>query len=94
MRGWEEAFYGMNDTPYYKARMRASERDAAFESRLSTSAVIGIGTTRLYQIERGIRLPHEDEVMIMAKEYDAPELVEYYCKHVCAIGAYCKKDKD
>lgn len=57
----------MNDTPYYKARMRASEKDAAFESRLSTSAVIGIGTTRLYQIERGIRLPHEDEVMIMAK---------------------------
>ncbi|WP_286821712.1 hypothetical protein [Mitsuokella sp. UBA4253] len=84
----------MNDTPYYKARMRASKKDAAFESRLSTSAVIGIGTTRLYQIERGIRLPHEDEVMIMAKEYDAPELVEYYCKHVCAIGAYCKKDKD
>lgn len=83
----------MNDTPYYKARMRASEKDAAFESRLSTSAVIGIGTTRLYQIERGIRLPHEDEVMIMAKEYDAPELIEYYCKHVCAISAYCKSKR-
>ena len=52
----------------------------------------GIGSTRLYQIERGIRLPHEDEVIVMAKEYDAPELITYYCKHVCAIGAYCKKD--
>lgn len=60
----------MNDTPYYKARMRASEKDAAFESRLSTSAV-----------------------MIMAKEYDAPELVEYYCQHVCAISAYCKSKR-
>ena len=28
----------------------------------------------------------------MAKEYDAPELIEYYCRHVCAIGAYCKKE--
>ena len=82
----------MNDTPYYKARMRASEKDVAFESRLSTSAVIGIGTTRLYQIERGIRLPHEDEVIVMAKEYDAPELLTYYCQNVCAISAYCQKN--
>lgn len=57
-------------------------------------AVIGIGSTRLYQIERGIRLPHEDEVIVMAKEYDAPELIRYYCEHVCAIGAYCKKDNN
>ena len=62
----------MNDTPYYKARLRAAERDSAFESRQSAGAVIGIGSTRLYQIERGIRLPHEDEVIVMAKEYDAP----------------------
>lgn len=82
----------MNDTPYYKARLRAAARDSAFESRQSAGAVIGIGSTRLYQIERGIRLPHEDEVIVMAKEYDAPELITYYCKHVCAIGAYCKKD--
>lgn len=38
-------------------------------------------------------LPHEDEVIVMAKEYNAPELIEYYCKHVCAISAYCHKDK-
>lgn len=82
----------MNDTPYYKARLRAAERDSTFESRQSAGAVIGIGSTRLYQIERGIRLPHEDEVIVMAKEYDAPELIMYYCKHVCTIGAYCKKD--
>ena len=46
-----------------------------------------------YQIERGLRLPHEDEVIVMAKEYDAPELIEYYCKHVCAISAYCKSKR-
>lgn len=83
----------MSDTPYYTARLRAAVRDEAFESRQSTSAVIGIGSTRLYQIERGLRLPHEDEVIVMAKEYDAPELIEYYCKHVCAISAYCRKNK-
>lgn len=72
---------------------RYAEKDPAFESRQSAGAVIGIGSTRLYQIERGIRLPHEDEVIVMAKEYNAPELIEYYCKHVCAISAYCHKDK-
>lgn len=61
----------MNDTPYYQARLRAAERDTTFESRQSTSAVVGIGSTRLYQIERGLRLPHEDEVIVMAKEYGA-----------------------
>ena len=29
----------MNDTPYYKARLRAAERDSAFESRQSAGAV-------------------------------------------------------
>ena len=29
----------------------------------------------------------------MAKEYSAPELIEYYCKHVCAISAYCKSKR-
>ncbi|WP_308548137.1 hypothetical protein [uncultured Selenomonas sp.] len=47
----------MNDTPYYTARLRAAARDEAFESRQSTSAVIGIGSTRLYQIERGAAAP-------------------------------------
>lgn len=89
----KEALEGMNDTPYYDARVRAAEKDPAFESRQGAGAVIGIGSTRLYQIERGIRLPHEDEIIVMAKEYNAPELIEYYCKHVCAISAYCHKDK-
>ena len=83
----------MEDTPYYQARLRAAKRDSTFESRQSAGAVIGIGSTRLYQIERGIRLPHEDEVIVMAKEYDAPELIEYYCKHVCAISAYCREKR-
>ena len=83
----------MNDTPYYHARLRAAKRDSTFESRQSAGAVIGIGSTRLYQIERGIRLPHEDEVIVMAKEYGAPELIEYYCKHVCAISVYCKSKR-
>lgn len=82
----------MNDTPYFTARQRAAKRDPAFESRQGASAVIGIGSTRLYQIERGVRLPHEDEVIVMAKEYDAPELLTYYCQNVCAISAYCQKN--
>lgn len=32
----------MNDTPYYDARVRAAEKDPAFESRQGAGAVIGI----------------------------------------------------
>ena len=24
---------------------------------------------------------------------ETPELIEYYCKHVCAISAYCKSKR-
>lgn len=72
--------------PYYQARLHAAERDTAFESRMSAGAIVGISSTRLYQIERGLREPHRDELLIMAETYDAPELLEYYCAEMCPVG--------
>lgn len=44
----EEGGMTLNDTPYYRARVRAAAKDPAFESRAGAGAVIGIGSTRLY----------------------------------------------
>ena len=72
--------------PYYQARLHAAERDTVFESRVSAGAMIGISSTRLYQIERGLQDPHRDELLVMADTYEAPELLSYYCAAMCPVG--------
>lgn len=81
---------GDADNIFYQARMRAAARNTDFESRASTEVLVGISSTRLYQIERGLREPHRDELLIMAKEYDAPELLKAYCRTMCPIGEQCQ----
>ena len=44
---------GDTDNIFYQARMRAAARDTDFESRASAENIVGISSTRLYQIERG-----------------------------------------
>lgn len=78
---------------FYQARMRAAAKDTDFESRASTADIVGISSTRLYQIERGLRQPHRGELLIMSKEYDAPELLEAYCHTMCPVGEQCKKNE-
>lgn len=85
---------GDADNIFYQARMRAAARNTDFESRASTEVLVGISSTRLYQIERGLREPHRDELLIMAKEYDAPELLKAYCREMCPVGAMCQKEKE
>ena len=82
------------DNPYYLARLRAAERDTAYESRMSAGAMVGISSTRLYQIERGLQQPHRDELIIMSEEYGAPELFEQYCENICPVGQHCTKHKE
>ncbi|MCR5440294.1 MAG: hypothetical protein K6F01_12795 [Selenomonas sp.] len=72
--------------PYYQARIHAAERDTVFESRVSAGAMVGISSTRLYQIERGLQEPHRDELLIMADTYEAPELLSVYCATMCPVG--------
>lgn len=85
---------GTIDNIFYQARMRAAARDTDFESRASTEGIVGISSTRLYQIERGLRQPHRDELLIMAKEYDAPELLQAYCRDICPVGSMCHEKGD
>ncbi len=84
---------GDAENVFYQARMRAAAKDTDFESRTSTAAIVGISSTRLYQIERGLRQPHRDELLVMVKEYDAPELLTAYCESMCPVGEMCQKQK-
>lgn len=76
---------------FYQARLHAAEKDTAFESRTSAGAMLGISSTRLYQIERGIQETHRDEVLIMVDTYNAPELLNYYCTEMCPVGRRIKE---
>lgn len=45
-----------------------------------------ISADRIEKIESERSLPHPDEILAMAKAYQAPELSNYYCSNVCPIG--------
>ena len=71
---------------YYDARSEAAEKDSVFNSRESASDVLHIERTRLANIELGNITPYPEEVKCMAKEYNTPELCNYYCANECPIG--------
>lgn len=45
-----------------------------------------ISADRIEKIESERSMPHPDEILAMAKAYQAPELSNYYCSKVCPIG--------
>lgn len=70
---------------FYYARVRARRWCGAFDSRSETARRTGIGRGRLADIERGRVPPHRDEVSVLAREYRAPELLDWCCEN-CIIG--------
>ncbi len=75
-----------NKTLYYETREDRKQSDPRFKSRSSTSEVLHISEDRLGDIETGLVLPRPDEIVAMAKAYNAPELYNHYCGCVCPIG--------
>ena len=75
-----------SDNRYYQARFSAAQKNTDFESREAASDVVGIDRTRLARIELGNVTPYADEVVSMAKCYNAPELCYNYCSSECPIG--------
>ena len=74
------------DNMYYKARMDAMESCDDFSSREKTAEILGIDRTRLARIELETILPYPEEVVLMAKAYNAPELLNSFCARECPIG--------
>ena len=70
-----------NKTVYQQSRERRNlSREAASERLEFVSA------DRIEKIESGRSAPHPDEVLLMEKGYEDPELSNYYCTHECPIG--------
>jgi len=74
------------DNMYYKARMDAVELSDDFSSREKAAEILGIDRTRLARIELETILPYPEEVVLMAKAYNAPELLNSFCARECPIG--------
>lgn len=71
---------------YYKARMEAAKNNERLSSQEGAAEATCISIQRLKSIERGLNPPYADEAVMMAAEYNAPELLNHFCAHECPIG--------
>ena len=80
---------------FAEARYHAGTFNDRLLSREGASEELGIDRSRLARIELGSKNPFPDEVLMMSEIYGAPELKNYYCKHMCPLGKdFMKKGKD
>ena len=71
---------------YYEARITASEICKECSNRDNVSGLVNIDRNRIVKIETNQVEPYTDEIISMAKTYNAPYLIEHFCNHVCHIG--------
>ena len=71
---------------FYKARCEAATHNEQLSSREGAAEEIGIDRTRLARIELGSTIPYQEEVLLMADCYKAPELKGNYCREMCPLG--------
>jgi len=74
------------DNMYYLARCEAAETNEEFNSREGAAEIMGIDRTRLARIELDTINPYPEEVLIMSRTYNTPELCNSYCARECPIG--------
>ena len=71
---------------FYKARCVAATHNEQLSSREGAADIMAIDRGRLYRIENGIINSYPGEIRLMADLYNAPELENYYCTHMCILG--------
>lgn len=76
----------MKGNPYRAARMKAADRNFILNSRERAAELLFIGERSLADYELGARRPSPDVVMRMADAYEAPELLDHYCRCECPAG--------
>lgn len=74
------------DNLFYIARYEASESNSQLTSRENAAELLGIDRTRLARIELGNIQPYPEEVLIMSKVYNKPELCHMFCSTECTLG--------
>lgn len=82
----------MKENIFKQARLKAAETDDRFKTaERAADELPTISRERIYMIEQ--EDPHKRhidptpyDVTEMAKTYNAPELCDYFCTHLCCIG--------
>lgn len=75
----------MEENIYRKARKKAAKKKPLLNNCESAQDLVYIERTKLLAIESGDKTPSPDDVVSMAKVYEAPELCNYYCTKQCPI---------
>lgn len=71
---------------FFKARSEAATHNEQLSSREGAADIMSIDRGRLYRIESGIANPYPEEIHMMADLYNAPELENHFCTHMCPLG--------
>lgn len=71
---------------FYLARCNAATFNGKLSSRDGAGEVTGLDKTRIARIELETLVPYPEEVVLLADSYNAPELENYFCSHLCPIG--------
>jgi len=71
---------------FCQARYEAAKSNERLSSREGAAEEIGIDRTRLARIELGSTIPYQEEILLMADCYKAPELKGNYCREMCPLG--------
>lgn len=80
-----------NENIYFRCRKEAAKYNDKLSSREGAAELLGISVSSLADYELGVtKVVPVDKVVLMADLYNAPELLNYYCKHECPIG--CRRD--
>lgn len=74
------------DNMFCQARYEAAKFSERLSSREGAAEELGIDRTRLARIELGSTIPYQEEVLLMADCYRAPELKGNYCREMCPLG--------
>lgn len=80
------------DNMYYLARCEAALTNEELNSREGAAEIIGIDRTRLARIELDTVNPYPEEVLLMSRTYNTPELCNSYCAKECPIGKTSVKE--
>lgn len=72
---------------YCRCRKAAAVYNDKLNSREGAAELLGISPSSLADYELGItKIVPVDKVLLMSDLYNAPEIINHYCKNVCPLG--------
>ncbi len=77
---------GRKSTRENKNVFQTCRENAGLSREAAAEALVFVSSDRIEKIEYEVSAPHPEEVLAMAKVYNAPTLCNYYCSKTCPIG--------